>query len=103
MARLCHKLLQKSDMKNLNVFCLNSSFEIELLERADNIDILVTSVFCYQAIAQHMPKLFQSHRLRYIWFHQIDEMCEINEDITFEATINNHFLSSATPDIQVKL
>lgn len=87
-------------MNNLNVFCLNSSFEIGLIEHADNIDILVTSVFCSQTIAQRLPKLFRSQRLRYIWFHQIDEMCQINELITYETT--NRFLSTGA-DIQVEL
>lgn len=84
----------------MNVFCLNSSFEISLLERADNIDILVTSVFCFQTVIQHKPELFHSNRLRYLWFYQIDVMCRIDESLTYDAV--NHFLSSGEPDIQVE-
>lgn len=85
MAKYCRKLLQKSGQTDVNVFCLNVSYEIRtLLKNASNIDILVAPVFCFDTIGQHMPKLMT--RLRYVWFHQIDEMCEINEKLTHDAT-----------------
>lgn len=99
VAGLCRRLLQKSNMNTVNVFCLNKSIEIESLIENESIDILVTTVFCFRTIRQHLPKLFRSERLRYIWFHQIDEMCQVNESLTWEAV--NECLSSREMDIQV--
>lgn len=78
-------MIQNSGLTDVNVFCLNSSFEIKTLIEAaiEGIDILVAPIFCYETIVQHMPML-KTH-LRYVWFHQIDEMCRINEDVTYNA------------------
>lgn len=83
MASYCRKMIQNSGLNDVNVFCLNSSFEMNtLIETAkDGIDILVAPVFCFETIVQHMPKLIA--RLRFVWLHQIDEMCRINEDRTY--------------------
>lgn len=84
MAKYCRKMIQKSGLDDVDVYCLNSSFEVKtLIETAIGIDILVAPVFCFDAIVQHMPKL--TARLRYVWFHQIDEMCQINENLTNDA------------------
>lgn len=99
MAAFCRKLLQQSTMNNVNVLCLNSSFEVNVLMKGNNIDILVMPVFCYQSFANHeqMSLLFKTQRLRYVWFNQIDEMCSINQSKTVETL--NVFLAQ---NLQVK-
>lgn len=74
VATICRKLLQSAKMDIVNVSCLNSSFEIEALVDLHHIDILVVSVFCFNTLFEHMPTLFRSERLQYVWFEQIDEM-----------------------------
>ena len=97
MAKYCRKMIKNSSLSDVNVFCLNSSFEIQILiSKATVIDILVAPVFCFATIIQHMPKL--TTRLRYVWFHQIDEMCRINEALTYNAAEE---LSADNLDIQV--
>lgn len=97
LVKYCRKMIQSSGPNEVDVYGLNSSFEIEaLIEKAINIDILVTPVFCMETIVQHMPKLMK--RLRYVWFHQIDEMCNINECMTNDAAEK---LLSDDLDIQV--
>lgn len=99
MAKFCRKLLLKSGQNDVNVFCLNISFEIGALLNVDKtIDILVAPVFCCNTIIKHMPKL--KTRLRYVWFHEIDQMYEINEQSTYYATDQ---LISDDLDIQVSL
>lgn len=91
-------MIHASKQSDVNVFCLSSSFEIEaLIKTAETIDVLVAPVFCYDAIVKHMPKL--KVHLRYVWFHQIDKMCEISEDLTYNATDQ---LVMEDLDIQVK-
>lgn len=81
MAKYCRKMNASSGLDEVSVYCLNGSLEIEaLIKSAITIDILVAPVFCFDVIVQHMPKL--TTRLRYVWFHQIDEMWEINKDLT---------------------
>lgn len=98
MAKYCRKMIRSSGLDDVDVCCLNSSFEIRaLIETAIAIDILVAPVFCFDAIVQHMPKL--TTRLRYVWFHQIDDMYEIDEKLTKKAA---EFLLSDDLDVQVK-
>lgn len=100
MAKYCRKLIAKSEQCDVNVFCLNSSFEIgalmNVMNDKANTDILVTPVFCFDAIVQHMPNI--NKHLRYVWFHQIDEMCKISKDLTYKAA---GYLSLECFDIQV--
>lgn len=97
IASYCRKLIEKSEQCGVNVCCLNSSFEIDALINSSNtIDILVAPVFCFNTIVQHMPNL--TKHLCYVWFHQIDEMCRINEELTYHAA--NH-LAFEDLDIQV--
>lgn len=100
MAMYCRKLLKKTDMEIVQVFCLNSAFEIDELINVNNIDILVMSVFCFETLVNHMPKLFTSDRLRYIWFDQIDEMCDINCSIICNTT---NIIFAQGLDIQVNI
>lgn len=85
MANICRKLLMKSGMDIVNVTCLNSAFEIDALVKTNHVDILVTPVFCFETLVNHMPKLFKSNRLNYAWFDEIDKMCQVNELETHKA------------------
>ncbi|XP_031623585.1 uncharacterized protein LOC116340951 isoform X2 [Contarinia nasturtii] len=100
MAATCRKLVEKANFKLLTVFCLNSTLEIETLMAMDHIDILVTSVFCFETLVNHMSKLFRSNRLRYVWFHQIDNMCHTNDVETHRAL---EIILAQNLDIQVQI
>lgn len=98
MAVTCRKLVEKADM-DLYVYCLNSRFEIQTLMQTNYpIDILVTSVFCFDALVSQMPLLFKLNRLQYVWFHQIDSMYQTNMFETQQA-VNTLFAQDI--DIQV--
>lgn len=103
MARYCRKLLKKSGQADVNVSCLNISIEGPIFKhKAENIDILVAPVFCFDTVIQLMPKLItHQQRLRYVWFHEIDEMCQIDEERTYNAT-DKLVPDDGSLDIQVK-
>lgn len=103
MANNCRQICERSKY-DIRVFCLNSSFEAEGLLKNDPIDIkadiLVTTVFCYESIINQMSQSFRPHSLQYVWFHQFDVMCHINEMRTMDAVDK---LLSQGLDIQVNI
>lgn len=106
MARICRVFLKKADMNTVNVLCLCSSYELEHIEiflnnrQWSTVDILVVPVFCFQKLINRFPKMFESQRLRFIWFHEIDEMYQ-NDATKINNTVDKLF-SQGDCELQVR-
>lgn len=87
----CRNVLKNSDSSIVRVVSVDGTDISTKCKKMYQVDILVTTVFCFDKILKHFPGIIGSNRLQYVQFQRIDEMYRINDEIT-RATVNT-FLS----------
>lgn len=76
LKRKCRFLLKQINVSNV---CVSNASNLMQTKR---VDILVISVFRIKSLLSHVPGILKSNRLKFIYFHCLNEMVQTNEQIT---------------------